>query len=287
MSEEGKSPVDNFEDAVSAWEAEQGPLPSEIVGLEEISPYPNILIFAKSGAGKTVWGCSDDRVLVLNCEPEGTLSAKMLGSKARQWTIRNYKDWEKATDWLKRLVEEGKSIPFDVVFVDSLTALQKILMRDILDDVVAKKPSRDPDVPDRPEYLKNQLVLMRQVRELNALPVVVVWSALVKKEVDPEGNEFLFPDIQGRGYGLAQEVLADMTCFGYLYVKPRRNAQGKRLVDKDTRKPLSDRIIQWEDMGSMQGKDRSTVLGASTKNKTLKEVRERMQKAINEARQSN
>jgi AAA domain-containing protein len=255
-------------------------LPPEIVELEAISPHPNLLVFAKSGAGKTVWACSDDSVLVLNCEPEGTLSAKQLGSKAKEWTCRTYKDFVAAVEWLKGLVDRDEPIPFKVISIDSITALQKLLMRDILDGVISVKPHRDADIPDRPEYLKNQLVIQRIVKEVNDLPVMVVWTSLVRKETDPEGNDFLFPAVQGKGYEIAQSILAMMTSFGYLYVKVRRNKDsGKPIIDPTTKAPIRDRYIMWEDSGVMQGKDRTCVLGPYTRNLTLKQVRERIENA--------
>ena len=45
-------------------------------------PYSNLLIYADSGAGKTVFAGSDDRVLFLAPEDEGLLSAIRMGTKA-------------------------------------------------------------------------------------------------------------------------------------------------------------------------------------------------------------
>lgn len=257
-------------------------LPAEIVALEDVSPHPNILVFGKSGVGKTVFAGSDDRVLILNCENEGTLSAKRMGSKAKQWNIRTFKDFEKATNWLKRLVEKGEKIPFDWVVVDTISTLQKILMRDILDTVIAAKPSRDPDIPDRPEYLKNQLVLSRVVKELNDLPVSTLWLAHVMSQQDPEGEEFLYPSVQGGKFVLAQQILAQMTSYGYMFLKERKGKDNKPVVLNGRR--VRDRFIMWETSGSMQGKDRTMVLGEYTKNITLREIRERIEKADTESR---
>lgn len=258
-------------------------LPPEIVSLEDVAPHPNILVFGKSGVGKTVLAGSDDRVLILNCENEGVLSAKRLGSKAKQWNCPTFKDFEKAVNWLKRQAEQGNSIPFDWVVVDTLTTLQKNLMRDILDTVIAAKPMRDADIPDRPEYLKNQLVLGRIVKELNDLPVNTLWLAHVMSQQDPEGEEFMYPAVQGGKYVLAQQILAMMTSYGYMFVK-QRTKDGKPVVLNGKR--IRDRFIMWETSGSMQGKDRTNVLGEYTKNITLKEIRERMERADKEAIES-
>jgi AAA domain-containing protein len=258
-------------------------LPPEIVSLEDVAPHPNILIFGKSGVGKTVFAGSDDRVLILNCENEGVLSAKRLGSKAKEWRCPTFKDFERAINWLKRQNEQGKEIPFDWVVVDTVSTLQKLLMRDILDTVVAAKPSRDADIPDRPEYLKNQLVLARVVKELNDLPVNTLWLAHVMTQTDPEGEEFMYPSVQGGKYVLAQQILAQMTSYGYMFVK-LRTKDGKPVTQNGKR--IRDRFIMWETSGSMQGKDRTNVLGEFTKNITLKEIRQRMEEADKKAIES-
>jgi hypothetical protein len=59
-----------------------------------------------------------------------------------------------------------------------------------------------------------------------------------------------------------------------MYVE-NRTQDGKQVVDKN-RKPIRDRIIQWEDDGEMQGKDRTWSLGERTRNVTLKQIRLRM-----------
>ena len=82
--------------------------------------------------------------------------------------------------------------------------------------------------------------------------------------------------IQGGRYKVAQAVLAMMTSFGYMYVKVRTK-DGKTLVDKTTRRPIKDRIIQWDDYKEMQGKDRTGVLGEATRNISLREIRNRME----------
>ena len=148
--------------------------PEEIVDLEEVAAHPNILVFGKSGVGKTTLAGSDDAILFLNCEAEGTLSAKRsktLGKNVKQWNIRTWQDWEKATDWIKDAVakcqKEKKPFPFKWIVVDTLTTLQyRILMRHLMDEALKRKPDRDPNVPDKQEYLKNQLMLQRSVKEL-------------------------------------------------------------------------------------------------------------------------
>jgi hypothetical protein len=248
-------------------------LPSEIVDLESVSAHPNILIFSKPKAGKTTWACSDDNTLLINCEVEGEISAansETLGRDVKQWPVRKYEDFRKCTEWLKELVRQGKTIPFQWIVVDTLSTLQdRQMMRYVLDKMLVSKPNRNKFIPDKPEYLENQLMLVQDIKELCDLPVNVIFLAHVMQQTDPEGVDFYYPQIQGSKYKVAQQILSMVTSYGYMFVKD---------VKKDG-KPTGrkDRYIMWEDSGHMQGGDRTGVFGQYTKNVTLKELRVRLE----------
>ena len=73
-----------------------------------------------------------------------------------------------------------------------------------------------------------------------------------------------------------------MTSYGYMFLKERKGKDNKPVVLNGRR--VRDRFIMWETSGSMQGKDRTMVLGEYTKNITLREIRERIEKADTESR---
>lgn len=253
-------------------------LPSEIVPLEAVAPHPNILVYARSGTGKTVFAGSDDSVLILNTEPEGEVSARNLGSKAKQWKIHSSKDLDKVYDWAMSLVESGKRIPFKWFCFDSLTTYQRIDMDELLEEGVAIKSAKDPFVPEIKDYLKNQRRIVRRIKEFNQLPVNMLYTCLTMDKVDTEGNEFVFPQIHGKDYEVAEQVCASMTSFGYLFTKPKT-----KVVDGQRKRIAGiDRYIQWETMRNVPGKDRTLALAPYTKlpeRDALKYIRERMEKA--------
>lgn len=254
-------------------------LPSEIVPLEATSNHPNLLVFAKSGAGKTVFATSDESVLLLNTEPEGEISAKNLGSNAMKWDIRCRNDLDKAYAWAMDLVGAGKEIPFKWFVIDSLTEYQDIEMREILKEGVARKSTKDQYIPEWQDYLKNQTRLIRRIKEFNQLPVNMLYTALARNATDADGNDFIYPSIHGKGYEVAQLVLAQMTSFGYLFAKD----QFKTVNDK-RQKVGVNRFIIWEDSGTMQGKDRTTALAPFTKlpeQNALKFIREKIESVGN------
>ena len=252
----------------------------DIVGLESIAPHPNFLVFGSSGSGKTVLGGSDERVLFITTEAEGCLSARRLGSKAKQVVIKEYKDIERFYEKAYRWSQDASGIPFTWFVFDSLTEGQDMLMEHILKE-------NKQLVEGWPEYRKNQKMLLRLVKMFNALPVNMLWLALDRKETDADGEEFYCPEIHGKGYGIAMQVAAQMTSYGYLQVKAERVAavkDGKPVMNAKTGKQAvtleSHRYIYWQDIQSIRGKDRTLALAPFTKDLTLRDIRLRVERAF-------
>src|SRR3546814_6171402 len=80
---------------------------------------------ADAGWGKTVFAGSDEGVLFLTCDPEGTVSAGAMGSSAEEWPIKTYKDLDEAYRWLR---DEGHE-EFQWVCIDTVGGAQRILQR--------------------------------------------------------------------------------------------------------------------------------------------------------------
>ena len=235
---------------------------SKIIGLEEEDDHVNILVYGKSGCGKTVFAGSGDNVLFIAPEDDGVISAKRQGSTAKKWPVKSWADLEEAYNWLYDNPDHG----FEWIVIDSVTEMQQILLRNILANVVKENATRDPDIPAIQDHQKWQNMFKRFVKAFNALPVNVLWTALVRNESDEEGEDFLTPDIQGKGYQMSQAIASYMTCYGYMEVKRRK--------DKDTGKIERIRRITWQDTGIIQGKDRTDALAPYTEGKTLAEVTE-------------
>lgn len=253
---------------------------SDIVGMEEVSPYPNFMIFGASGSGKTVLGGSDDRVLFISTEIEGCLSARRFGSTAKQVIIKNYDDierfYEKAYAWS----QTKTGIPFNWIVFDSLTEAQNLLFDKILSE-------KNRVLEEWSDYRLNQKMILRLVKRFNALPVKILWLALDRKEIDPDEEEFYCPEIHGKGYSIAMQVAAQMTSYGYLQVKTERVPvvrNGQKVINQKTGKQRIElnthRYIWWQDIKSIRGKDRTLALAPFTKDLTLKDIRLKIEKAF-------
>jgi len=246
-------------------------LPSNIISLQDEDEYHNLLIYADSGVGKTVFAGSDDDVLFIAPEDNGTVSAKRFGSTAQKWKIHGWNDIQDAYKWLASL----EVIPFNWVVLDSLTEMQDMCMRQILNEAVEINPGRDPDVPQLQDWQPYFERFKRMVKLFNDLPVNVLYTALQQDEENEDGEKVVLPMLQGKGTQYAKKVASWMTSFGHMRVA--RKPAG---VDEDGHKKYEEfRVIQWRASKTVMAKDRTrcleprTVIGEG-KLGGLKDVRE-------------
>ncbi|UOW92952.1 AAA-ATPase [Mycobacterium phage Leopard] len=246
-------------------------MPDNIIGIQDEDEYVNLLIYADSGVGKTVFCGSDDDVLFIAPEDNGTLSAKRFGSTAKKWKINSWNDIVEAYNWLADL----EDIPFNWVILDSLTEMQDMCMRAILDEAAEMNPGRDPDVPQLQDWQPYFERFKRLVKAFNSLPVNVIYTALQQDEENEDGEKVVLPMLQGKGTQYAKKVASWMTSFGHMRVQRKKagtDEEGNAVYEEY-------RVIQWKASKTVMAKDRTrcleprTVIGEGKLN-GLKDVRE-------------
>jgi len=240
-------------------------LPSNVIDLQDEDEYANVLIYGDSGIGKTVFGGSDDDVLFVAPEDNGTLSAKRFGSTAKKWKIQGWKDIVAAYEWLYSL----DTIPFNWVVLDSLTEMQDMCMRQVLAEAYELNPGRDPDTPLIQDWTPYYNRFQRLVKAFNSLPVNVLYTALQQDEENDEGDKVVLPMMQGKGTQYAKKVASWMTSFGHMRV-----ARKKGEVIDGEQQWEEFRVIQWRSSKTVMAKDRTRCLEPRTMNKSLRDVRE-------------
>lgn len=231
---------------------------SKIISINDVDDKVNILIYGDSGVGKTQLAGSDDKVLFVAPEDnsDGLLSAVLAGSTADKWPIKKWDDLAEAFNYLYHL-EDG--IPYNWVVIDSLTEMQMMAMRGILDNAIEENPARDPDIPQLQDWQKYYEMVKRMIKAFNALDVNVLYTALSRIAEDQDGIEYLLPDLQGKKDNYSKQVSSWMTSFGYMSVKRKKIENGDQKA-----RYVDERRITWKDTGLIKGKDRTGALAPYT-----------------------
>jgi len=215
----------------------------DIVHPAEAVPYLNMLIYGNPGVGKTtLLGTAQDH-------PE-TTPMLLIDVEAGVTTLRKRKDIDVITARsIQDIVDIHKKLHdkpgyYRTVCIDSLTELQQLDMRDIMREVVNKRPDLDPDVPSQREWGKSSQHIRRIVRGFRDLKCNTIMTALVSEQRDNENVLMFQPSVPGK---LRQELPGFMDVVGYMFT----NTEDQQLVRK----------IQFVGTRRITAKDRTDALG--------------------------
>lgn len=241
--------------------------------LSEDPKFWNILVYADSGTGKTVFAGSDTKVLFIAPEDDGLMSAQRMGSSADKISVSKWEDIKQAYDYFAENPQELSE--YSVLSIDSITEMQFLAKDYVLrmgkDEKIRK--GQDPDKMQLQDYGALHELMEQMVRGFNDLPVNVLWTATSKKVEDADGNEFLVPELQGKKeYGISMKMVALMTSYGYMRVEVKETLDPTE-DDPNRIKAVKRRVIYWEDTGTIRGKDRTVALAPFTVNMTLQQMR--------------
>lgn len=241
----------------------------------------NFLLYADSGAGKTVYALKKGgkRILVMamGAEDDGLMSAARLGTEAEQIETNKWEDVMQANNdlwspeglaWLQE--------NFDILVIDSLTEMDSMIMRYILQQTREQKIAKDTD-PDQPwidDYGKRNIVLEKFVRSMNDLPINVFYTALPRIAEDPDKKEFVVPAIGGNkptDFRFAMKIVSLMTSYGYMRVEEVLQPQPTE-AEPERKVKVKQRVIYWEDTSFSKGKDRTVSLTPKTINFNIQKM---------------
>lgn len=228
-------------------------------------PSLNFLVYADSGAGKTVFAGSAERVLFIAPEDAGLLSAAMMGSKADKIKVKSWDEFVEAYEYCYDNQFDLQE-KYDWIVIDSATEMQGMCLRDIVAKERATRISKDqdPDQPQLQDYGKLYILMEKMVLAFNDLEINCLYTALTRSAEDPDANEFLLPMLGSNkptDYRIAMKIAAHMTSYGHFKVEVVSKPKDPSKPDGETKK-VKQRVIYWEDNGIYRGKDRTTRLGA-------------------------
>lgn len=252
--------------------------PSAIRPVSEVTDWVRMMVVAGSGWGKTPFAGTADtrnqvggmRALFLSCDPEGVTSAFVAGSTADVWVIKTWKEMEEAYRWLR---DEGCD-EYQVIVVDSLNEAQKINQKAIL-SLPSRSAKNDPDVLSQQDYQRNQIHMVDFVKQMNDLPIHIIWNVQWRKEDDETDLGFRYePMIHGQKGDLAEQIKGYMKIIAY----------GTQKKVKVGDKVEERRRLIFTQQPPFMARDRTGALGTHMDNPNFPAVVEKVQKKLAEAR---
>jgi AAA domain-containing protein len=183
-------------------------------------------IFGEPGVGKTTFAMTFPRVFVIDTDG-GLISAAIQGLDAVSYEPTGWQEFEAIYFWAKERQDK-----FDTIVIDSITALQRMLLDEIVDatgDVKAPEKPVMQFVPEQGMYLANQRQIARILTDLRRLGKHLVITAGVRQGKTPSGLPIgpKYPDVSP---GLANIIGHWSSVVGEIVLRDRDN-DGRELAE--------------------------------------------------------
>lgn len=221
-------------------------IPKQIHSVGVTDRFIHMLLVAGPGFGKTVfWGTGNEGILFLTTDPEGTVSAFMMGSTSKEWEIKHWEDIMECFRYLKGggIAELG----IKWVVIDNASEAQKLGMKANMERSRKGKPGLDEFIPTLDNHQRTQIMFLDMVKQFHDLPVNVGWTSWIETHEDAAGEEYFAPAIHGQKGAIAQEFAGLMNIVGY----------GEVIEDGEDEL----RRVWFTHSGPYRGKDRYVALG--------------------------
>lgn len=224
--------------------------------LGNTNPFIHMMLVAMPGGGKTVLAGTAPNALFITTDPEGTISAFAMGSKAKELEVLA---WSDISDVYLYLKNGGiKELGVEWVIIDNVSEAQTFAMTATMEAARKQKPGLDEFVPTQQDYQRSQNMLTKMVRQFNDLPVNTIWTAWQAEAEDAEGETYFTPSIHGQKGQIAQQIAGWQNVIGYIQVVKKGDRQVRR--------------VWFTHQGSYRGKDRYIALGRYMDDPTIGDI---------------
>ncbi len=151
---------------------------------------------------------------------------------------------------------------FQTVIIDNLGEAHNLAMQQIMQKVLLKDPSRDPEIPGQREYGIARIQIRRLVQFFNSLKINVLITAHASLDKDDlDKVTYIRPALAGK---LAFEVPGVMGIVGYYFPRREKTTPGED--------PKIVRELFFQPVKRFEAKDQSSALGVKLENPRLSQI---------------
>jgi hypothetical protein len=191
-----------------------------IESVDNLRPYVSICAYADNGGGKTRFGASAPKTLIIDIKEKGTRSA--FGSRAHKREVRSFDEVNLAYWYLK-----SGDHPYKTVVLDTVTNLYAAAMAKVMKEEEDRDPGNETSRPTQPIYFRAGKLIEGMLLAFANLDMHVVFLAQERRVKDKETGDVteICPDLPEAARG----TLTD--CVGIIAYLRRRKI-GSKWVDE-------------------------------------------------------
>ena len=185
---------------------------SRIKDIEEDITRLVFCVYARNGQGKTTFGASGPKPIIIDAEG-GTPSVRK-HKDAKVFRVETWTDIDLIYWYLKTGDHDRET-----VVLDTVTALAALCMKFVLGDEASRDPTKDPDMPTKREWGKVGELMKTVITNFLSLDMHVVFLAQERKSfVDDDSDEI--PEVLPSLSASSREIMtAHANIIGRMFTK--------------------------------------------------------------------
>jgi hypothetical protein len=210
---------------------------SRIVDVGDNFEYLKILVYGKPKRGKTTFGASGPKPIIIDCNEKGTLSIRNF-EDVKVFSVETWTDIDLAYWYLKKGDHDRET-----VVIDTVTTLAQLCMKFVLGDEVSRDPTRDPSMPSKQAWGKVAELMRTEILQFRNLPMNVVFLAQERRGFTDDDDEApeVFPEISP---SVRSALTPAVDIIGRLYVKEVVEKGGEEDGKKKGQKKKGKRVME-------------------------------------------
>ena len=190
-----------------------------IVPVADVNEYVRAVIQGPNKKGKTTFGTSGPKTILLDVNERGTKSVshrEVDVFPADNWADVNFFFW---------YLRAGNH-KYEILCVDTVTQMQHVCMKQVLKEGADRDPYRDPKTPAQRDWLKMAELMKPMILNFRNLPMHVVFLVQEREVTDDDTSETRFvPDVSP---GVRGTLQASVDVHGRVFTaQVRKGVKGK------------------------------------------------------------